>query len=342
MVRVMKQHNAELQAGARAIDHIRAAGGVVWDNHLCMPLRCEDSFLPDLERCRVSGLDVVSLNVGFGDQSIEEHIRILAYFRAWISRHADKYVIPRTVADIRAAKAAGKLSVVFDIEGMRAVDEEPALVQLYYDLGVKWMLVAYNRNNKAGGGCQDDDQGLTDLGRRIIDEMERVGMVVCCSHTGYRTAREVLEYARKPVLFSHSNPRALVEHPRNIPDDLMDSCAATGGVVGINGVGKFLGDMSASTDAIVRHLDYAVERIGVDHVGLSLDYCFDEAELENYIKAHPELFPPEQGYTSGFTIARPEQYPEITDALLERGYDEKDVAKILGLNFLRVAEQVWR
>ncbi len=331
-----------MTSAIRAIDSIRGHGGVVWDNHLCMPLRCDDEFLPDLERCRASGLDVVSLNVGFGEDSIENHIRVLAYFRAWILKHSDKYVIPRTVADIRAARAAGKLSVVFDIEGMRAVDDEPALVGLYYDLGVKWMLIAYNLNNKAGGGCQDEDSGLTDLGRRIIDEMERVGMVVCCSHTGYRTARDVLEHATKPVLFSHSNPLALVDHPRNIPDDLMDKCAATGGVVGINGVGKFLGDLGAGTETIVRHLDYAVNRIGVDHVGLSLDYCFDERELEDYIKAHPELFPPDKGYTDGITIAKPEQYPEITDALLALGYADGDVAKILGLNFLRVAEQVWR
>ncbi|MEX1148183.1 MAG: membrane dipeptidase [Sphingomonadales bacterium] len=326
----------------RAIDRIRDTGGVVWDNHLCMPFRSDDTFLPELERCRASGLDVVSLNVGCGDMSIEKHVRTLAYFRAWISKNSDSYVVPHTVQDIRDARAAGKLSVVFDIEGMLAVDDEPALVQMYYDLGVKWMLIAYNRNNKAGGGCQDDDTGLTDLGRRIIDEMERVGMVVCLSHTGYRTAREVLDYATNPVLFSHSNPRALVDHPRNIPDDLMERCAATGGVMGINGVGKFLGDADAGTDAIIAHLDYAVGRIGVDHVGLSLDYCFDEQELIDYVKAHPELFPPDQGYVGGFTIAEPEQYPGIADGLLARGYSDGDVAKVLGLNFLRVAEAVWR
>jgi membrane dipeptidase len=331
-----------MASAVRTIDSIRAAGGIVWDNHLCMPLRCDDRFLPDLSRCRTSGLDVVSLNVGFGDQSIEDHIRVLAYFRAWLSKNSDKYVIPRTVADIRAAKAAGKLAVVFDVEGMCAVDDEPALVQLYYDLGVKWMLIAYNRNNKSGGGCQDEDSGLTDLGRRIIDEMERVGMVVCCSHTGYKTARDVLDHATKPVLFSHSNPRALIEHPRNIPDDLIDKCAATGGVIGINGVGKFLGDDKAGTDAILRHVDYVADRVGVDHVGISLDSCFDESELTDYIKANPQIFPPEHGYADGIAIAQPEQYPEIAEGLIARGYSEDDAAKVLGLNFLRVAEQVWR
>lgn len=331
-----------MASAVRTIDSIRAQGGIVWDNHLCMPLRCDDRFLPDLARCTTSGLDVVSLNVGFGDHSLEEHVRVLAYFRDWIARHGDRYVIPRTVADIRAARAAGKLSVVFDVEGMKVLDEEPALVGLFYDLGVKWMLVAYNRTNKAGGGCQDEDPGLTDLGRRVIDEMERVGMVVCLSHTGYRTARDVLEYASKPVLFSHSNPLALVEHPRNIPDDLIDACAATAGVIGINGVSKFLGDPEAGTDAILDHVDYVAGRVGVDHVGISLDTCFDEQELIDFVKANPEIFPPEHGYGKGLAIARPEQYPDIAEGLLARGYSEADAAKVLGLNFLRVAEAVWK
>src|SRR5690606_36645690 len=135
-----------------------------------------------------------------------------------------------------------------------AVADQPSLVSLYYELGVSWMLIAYNRNNAAGSGCQDEDRGLTDFGRMVIDEMTRVGMIVCCSHTGYRTAREVIDYSKNPVIFSHSNPRALRDHPRNIPDELMKACAARGGVVGINGIGLFLGENDNSTEAIVRHI----------------------------------------------------------------------------------------
>jgi membrane dipeptidase len=84
---------------------------------------------------------------------------------------------------------------------MYPVRDDLSLVQTFYELGVRWMLIAYNRNNKAGGGCQDEDTGLTAVGRQIIDEMERVGMVLCCSHVGYRTARAALEYSKKPVIF---------------------------------------------------------------------------------------------------------------------------------------------
>jgi membrane dipeptidase len=220
-------------------------------------------------------------------------------------------------------------------------------VEIFYRLGVRWMLLAYNKNNKLAGGCMDDDQGLTAYGRQIIDEMERVGMVLCCSHVGHRTAREAMEYSRNPVIFSHSNPSGVYPHVRNIPDDLMRMCAASGGVVNINGVGMFLGatgDGKAdnSTEALVRHIDYAVELIGPEHVGLGLDYVFDVAELDEYVRANPEKFPADVRASGAYTQVEPERFPVIAEALLQKGYGEPDVQGILGHNNLRVARQVWR
>src|SRR5690606_12704364 len=119
-----------------------------------------------------------------------------------------------------------------DIEGMCPVLEDVSLVQTFYELGVRWMLIAYNRNNAAGGGCLDTDDGLTARGRAIIDEMERVGMVLCLSHAGPRTVADALEYSRNPVIFSHSNPYGDTPHPRNVSDDLIRACARKGGVIG--------------------------------------------------------------------------------------------------------------
>lgn len=315
---------------------------IAWDNHLCMPLRADDEFLPQLETCRQAGLSAVTLNVGFGEMDWVEHLKIITFFRAWLSRHADKYVQVRTVDDIRRAKRDGKLAVTFDVEGMVPIQDDLDRIQLFYDLGVRWMLIAYNKTNKIGGGCQDEDSGLTALGRQAIDEMARVGMVLCLSHTGHRTARDALDYSKKPVIFSHSNPDAFKKHPRNIPGDLLDACARSGGVVGINGVGKFLGDDTASPDAVVRHVDYAVSRIGVDHVGLSLDSVFDEQELMDYVKANPDKFPPHLGYGGNFAITKPDKYPDIAEGLMKLGYKEADMMKILGGNWLRVAEAVWK
>ena len=240
------------------------------------------------------------------------------------------------------AKADGKLAVAFDIEGMTALGGQVSMVRTYYDLGVRWMLVAYNKNNEAGGGCQDDDQGLTAFGRAVLDAMARVGMIVCCSHTGERTAMAVFEHAANPVILSHSNPAALQAHPRNVSDRVMQACAETGGVVGLNGIGYFLQGHDTSPDNFVRHIDYAVERVGPDHVGLGIDYVFDTQELIDFLENHRDLFPESEGYTGSPEMIAPEQIPAITEALLRRGYPESAIRGILGENLLRVARQVWR
>jgi len=315
---------------------------LVWDDHLCMPLRPEDeSFLPQLRRCRDAGYDVISLNIGFDAEPWENAIRTVATMRRWVKANAGDYMLVDTAADIERCRSEGKLGVMFDLEGGVALNEHLPMVQLYYDLGVRWVLLAYNLDNALAGGCQDDDMGLTDLGRDVIREMERVGMVVCCSHVSYQTGREIMEMARNPVIFSHSNPRAVTDHYRNIPDDLLQACAATGGVVAINGIGDFLGAQENLVDAFVEHVDYAVQKIGADHVGIGTDYVFDRQEVLDYVQNNPHMFDPAK-YSGDFAMLAPEQVPRVTDRLLAMGYKEADVRKILGENHLRVARAVWK
>lgn len=150
-----------------------------------------------------------------------------------------------------------------------------------------------------------------------------------------------------PRIFSHSNPSAVYPHVRNIPDDLMRACAETGGVVNINGVGIFLGKDAQgradnSTETLIRHIDYAAQLIGPQHVGLGLDYVFDIAELEGYLRKHPEKFPEEARKPGGYTQVEPERFPVIAEELLKRGYSEVDVQGIMGHNNLRVARRVWK
>jgi membrane dipeptidase len=316
---------------------------LVWDNHGCMPLRPEDDgFLPQLARYRAAGVDVASINIGFGEQGVEEHLRVLAAMRHWLKAHPEDYVLAATVADIDRARPEGRLAVVFDMEGANGIADQPSLIELYYDLGVRWMLMAYNLDNRVGGGCHDEDGGLTAYGRRVLDEMARVGMVACCSHTGPRTAIEVMEHAAGPVIFSHSNAKAVKDHPRNISDDAVVACAATGGVVGLNGIGLFLGDEAGLTEPFVRHLDHIVQTIGPRHVGLGLDYVFDQGELDEVLRAMAASFPAGMGYEAGLRMLAPEDLEAIVERLLRLGYAEADLRGILGGNFRRVAEAVWR
>jgi membrane dipeptidase len=314
--------------------------GIVWDNHGCLPLRADASFLSQLERYREAGVNVVSLNVGFADMSWAEHLRILSFMRQWIAVRPDTYRLVSTVEDIRRCKAEGKLGIVFDIEGMCPVQKDLSLVQTFYELGVRWMLIAYNRNNLAGGGCLDTDSGLTAVGRAIIDEMERVGMVLCLSHAGARTVAEALEYARNPAIFSHSNPYGDTPHARNVSDDLMRACARKGGVIGLSGIGPFLGVQVNLVERLLQQLRYVIDLVGVEQVGLGLDYVFDRTELDEHVRLNPTLYPP--GIAGGLGMVQPEAIGTIAEGLARDNLTDAQIRGILGENWLRIATRVWR
>ena len=315
----------------------------VWDHHACLPLRPNDpAFLPQLARHKAAGFDAITVNIGFGEQGPEEHLRMIAALRHWLMARPEEYLLLLEAEDVERARSSGRLAVGFDIEGANAVGDQLSLIQLYYDLGVRWMLMAYNTSNRAGGGCQDEDGGLTNFGRAMVAEMERVGMLLCLSHTGHRTVREVLAMATQPLIFSHSNCAALHPHPRNIPDELIRACAATGGVVGINGVGIFLGKNDISSETYARHVDHVVQLVGPAHVSIALDYVFDMRELEEHLEKMKGTFPPGLGYEMGARFVPPEQLEEIVVTLQGWGYSDADLTALLGGNLLRLAKQVWK
>jgi membrane dipeptidase len=315
----------------------------VWDHHACLPLRPQDpTFLPQLARHKAAGFDAVTVNIGFGEQGPEAHLRMLAALRHWLLARPEEYLLLLTAEDVECARTSNRLAVGFDIEGANAVGDQLSLIQLYHDLGVRWMLMAYNQPNRVGGGCQADDVGLTPFGSAVVAEMERVGMQVCVSHTGHRTVREVFDIATRPVIFSHSNCAALHAHPRNIPDELIRACAATGGVVGINGVGIFLGPNDISSATYARHVDHVVQLVGPEHVSIALDYVFDTQELEQQVQQMKGAFPLGLGYDQPPRFVPPEQLEEIVSTLQGWGYGDEHLKALLGGNLLRLARTVWK
>jgi membrane dipeptidase len=316
---------------------------LVGDNHGCLPYENTERWCAGLERYRSSGVDVAVINIGDAEAPLETLVRMAATIRSYVARHHDRFAMVSDAASIREAKALGLTAVALDVEGVFAIGEQLSLISLLYDIGVRWMLMVNNRANLAGSGCHDElDGGLTPLGRSIVQEMDRVGVIKCCSHTGYRTAMDIFEMSARPTIFSHSNPRALRDHPRNVPDELIDACARSGGVVCINGVGIFLGDNDISVTTFVDHVDYVAQRIGPDHVGLGLDYVFDQAGMDAMLADFGHVWPAAHGYRAGIRFLPPEHLPRITEELLRRGYDEPAIRGILGGNLLRVAEAVWK
>ena len=247
---------------------------------------------------------------------------------------------------MRTAAAQSKLAVGFDLEGSVPLLANPSTLALYAELGVRQVLLAYNRANEAAGGCYEAGAPLTPLGEAFVRACEEAGIVVDCSHMNEETVMRIMEIARKPLVFSHSNARVLNGNLRNITDDMIDACAGLDGVIGVNGIGAFLPGGEAEADAMIRVIDYLAERVGTRHIGIGLDYVYDmdmdylpEGEDPAY------WFPPEFGYDEGFFktlgFVSPEAAGGLGARLAERGYGDDDVAAIMGGNFLRVAEQCW-
>ncbi len=301
----------------------------------------QDTTLP---RYSASGVDFVALTVGHDRFNLTATIRHMADVKTRLRADADKYVFVKTVDDILRAKAEGKLALGFQFQGSEPLEGDKNMVEIYYDLGVRLMLFAYNQKNRAADGCHErTDCGLSRYGVRLIEEMNRIGMILDLSHTGYRSTMEAMEISQAPVIFSHSNAYALKEHSRNIRDDQIKACAQKGGVIGINGIGHFFGSGGATTENFVRHIDYMARLVGPQHVGIGLDFVYYPDQMYRLFMANPERFP--EGYSKNpeaWTYFPPEGLPEVTDSLLTRNYSEEDIRGILGQNFLRVAREVWR
>ncbi len=315
---------------------------LVWDAHAgVFPSPQVDLNL--LKDWHENGASYVSINVGFDVMDWQQTLATLAAYRHWLLNQSENFQLVGSIADIADARAEGRFAVSFDIEGMNALNDDIHMLAVYHALGVRQMLFAYNLNNSAAGGCHDEDIGLSQFGREIVHEMNHLGIIADCSHAAYRTTMDIMAESVKPVIFSHSNPTAVCEHQRNIRDDQIKTCAQTGGVIGVNGMGIFLGDNLSDNDTLIRHIVYLSELVGVEHVGLGFDYSPPTGlDLGAILSSRPDFWPAGQGYdTPHITHACPEQLPALTENLQQKGFREEEIRGILGGNFYRVAEQTW-
>ena len=318
-----------------------------WEAHACLPLHPNASFAP-LERFHAAGVNYVSINIGMDMNPVSQVMRTIAGFRASIAAQPERYVLAVTTQDIERAAAAGKLAIGFDLEGAMPLLEQPEMVALYQSLGVRQMHLAYNRNNSVAGGCHDVEQGLTPLGHEVVRAINAAGVLMDCSHTGRRCSLDIMAASTQPVIFSHANPLALIEHGRNITDEQIRACAATGGVVCVSGVSFFLGNTSPTAQDVARHAAYVANLVGVEHVGIGLDISFPQANLnddppDNYEPSY--WWPKSAGYDRAIlraTYTPIETWNVLGQALQDTGMSASEAQSVMGGNMVRVAQQVWR
>lgn len=319
---------------------------ITWDAHACLPLHPDADFAA-LDAFHQHGVDYVSVNVGMDMNPVEQVMATIAGFRASIAKSPDKYRLATTVTAIEQAKADGVLAIGFDLEGAMPLMERPEMVAVYRALGVNQIHFAYNRNNAVADGCHDVERGLTDLGRKMVRAVNKAGMLMDCSHTGRRCSLEIMAESNAPVIFSHANPLALADHGRNLTDEQIKACAATGGVICVTSVSVFLGVANPTADDLARHAAYVADLVGSDHVGIGLDISFHQPGLDDTPPGgfDPEFWwPKAAGYDRALnriTFAPVSAWSEMREALGRVGMGTKEVEGVMGGNIQRVASVVW-
>ena len=257
-----------------------------------------------------------------------------------IEKHPNDFQLALSAADILAARKKGKIAALIGLEGGHAIEDSLRLLRQYYALGVRYMTLTHSGNNNWAGssGARDrSNNGLTEFGKQVVLEMNRLGMMVDISHVSDKTFYDVLEVSKAPPFASHSSCRALSNIARNMTDEMIVALAKKGGVVQINFGCEFLNQKSADTshwthpelkgppqraslaDAVA-HIDHIVKIAGIDAVGIGSD--FDGVECAP------------QG------LDDVSKFPALTRGLLESGYTAAQVRKIYGENLLRVMRAV--
>ena len=272
---------------------------------------------------------------------------------AWLRRfrtYEDVMVQARSVNEIMQARQDGKVGVVLGWQNANPIGNDLDRLELFHALGVKIIQVTYNERNLLGNGCYErNDEGLSKFGLDAIKEMNRLGILIDLSHVGDRTTIETMELSDRPVAFTHANARSFYDHVRNKPDDALKLLADKGGIVGANAFPPFLRKgFESTTEDYVDAIDDLVERIGIDHVAIGTDYTQDQPkEFFDYLfsqqgtkyQERPAPYPDPLLHPEG--METPDKLVNVRRELVNRGYAEEDVDKIMGGNWLRLFREVW-
>ncbi len=259
-----------------------------------------------------------------------------------------------SVDDIMKAKKEEKVGVILGWQNATPIENDLRRIELFRDLGILIMQLTFHERNFIGNGCfERRDDGLSNFGVDAVREMNRLGILIDLSHSGESTTIETIEMSSKPVAFTHAHARSFCDHPRNKTDEALTLLAERGGVIGTPAFNMFLPSGRASTiDDFIVAIDYLVQRIGVEHVGIGTDFTQDQPQVFwDYIGAQQGTKLPSTFYESTEDhyklphspkgLETPDKLPDVADALMARGYHSSDIVKIMGGNWLRLFREVW-
>ena len=307
-----------------------------------------------------SGVTCVFQNAGEEGNEIERLLKRLARFTYVTDMMKDFVVKAATPDDIERAKHEEKHALYFSGNGVPipqdwvAVEEELSFIRIFYQLGIRMMHLTYNRRNMIGDGCGEPaNAGLSDFGRAVIKEMNQVGVIVDIAHSGWQTSLEAAQLSEKPMVASHSTATSIHEHIRSKPDEVIKAIADTDGYIGICCIPRFLGGAGDIT-AMMKHIDYIAKKFGPNHVAIGTDQAYTSQYVteetgkvissisSRYRTRWGALWPddPYQEKPHMHQSMLWTNWPLFTVGLVQLGYSDEDIQKIIGGNVMRVARAV--
>ncbi len=315
-----------------------------------------------MEAWEAAGVTCIFQNAGEEGQDPMRLVKRLARFTHATDMMPDFMPKAVTPDDIQRAKKERRHCLYFSGNGVPlrqhwvSVEDELRYVRVFFQLGIRMMHLTYQRRNMIGDGCGEaSDGGLSDFGRAAVAEMNRVGVIVDIAHSGWKTSLDAAQTSQKPMVASHTTCTALNEHIRSKPDEVIKAICNTGGLVGICCISSFLGGAGDIT-AMLDHIDHVVRKFGADHVGIGTDVAYtsrNSAAERKKIPSRPRarkefrslwpdgsLTPPPSAHPKARESLAWTNWPLFTVGMVQRGYSDEDIRKILGGNMLRVARDV--
>jgi len=297
---------------------------------------------------RASGITAFHNAYGLGGPDAKQQaLTFLAGWQGFAGRNSHVFTLVDGVADLDRAKADKKCAVIMGIQNAEHF-EKIEDVALFRRLGLRCAQLTYNSQNMIGSGSTERiDGGISDYGAAIVAEMEKQRMLVDVSHCGDKTTLDAIAIATGPIAITHSNARALVDHPRVKTDAAIKALAAKGGVMGITGVRMFVRTTDpTNVGHMADHIDHVAKLVGIDHVGIGSD-----ADLHGYDDMKPDEYALLKGAYKGSYAFRdkididgfdhPLKVFDLTEELIRRGYSNDNITAVLGGNFRRLLAQVW-
>ena len=296
------------------------------------------------ETLRTSGLTAAVVDVPWIEDTFAEFGINAAAWHERVAAHSDAALIVRSAGDITAAKDSGRVGIILSSQTPTIIENDLRLLRACHELGLRVLQMSYQRRNLLADGCgESSDGGVSDFGREAIGEMNRLGIAIDLSHAGARTMLETIEDSERPVFFSHSNARALVEHRRNVTDDTLRRLAERGGVCCVSAYSDFLAPNGSAIGTnlgdLARMARYVVDLIGIEHVGFGLDA--GEGRTAKEMELITATIGGGSDIATRYAIRSRADLPQYADALSAEGFAAAEIDRLLGGNMQRLFTDVW-